>query len=54
MHNNVWAVLLDSWDGIVYYRLFASESSAKVHARAKNRECGIKDYYKVRKEEIHA
>lgn len=53
MKVNIWSVSVIGWDGIEYLRLFSSECSAKIHAREKNRKCGIKDYYKVSKEEVY-
>lgn len=48
----IYAVENVTWDGIEYQKLFRSEASAKVHARKKNREIGIKDYYKVYEKDV--
>ncbi len=48
----IFSVKVVSWDGVEYLKLFKSEASAKAHSRKKNREVGIKDYYKVYEEEI--
>lgn len=43
----MWMVADQTHDGITYMKLFSSESRAKNHAREKNREISIKDYFKV-------
>jgi hypothetical protein len=48
----IYAVELSTWDGIEYQKLFSSESKAKEHSRKKNRDIGIKNYYKVVKKEV--
>ena len=48
----IYSVKVLGYDGIEYLKLFKSEASAKVHAREKNREDGLKDYYKVYEEAV--
>lgn len=48
----IYAVENVTWDGIAYQRLFQTEASAKVHARKKNREIGIKGYYTVTEKQV--
>lgn len=49
----IFSVKIVGYDGVEYMKLFKSKASAKVHAREKNREIGLKDWYRVYEEEVN-